>query len=249
MLPLILNCVLFSLIATLLFICSYQPEDTQLFYQEKIRPHLKSIRRTLLNSFRPRPIIYDLTHLIHSSPCFTIYLYRYNNSTENEDFFNECRNKPILPAEIKQAFENDGVVAIRGLILPQSLLELDHASNILISREKDRLRLKGHEFSSGKQFQTKKMGPLFDLSEQVSAFRNVALMSLLPKIVAELLDLDYDTSDGTSSNHTTQPTLRVLRDVFLAKDEGQFVCGWHVDDWGFWPSSAASDGVNVWIGS
>jgi len=36
-------------------------------------------------------------------------------------------------------------------------------------------------------------------------------------------------------------------DVFLAKDEGQYVCGWHVDDWGFWPATASSTGVNAWV--
>jgi hypothetical protein len=129
------------------------------------------------------------------------------------------------------------------LISPQLLTELDQASKILISREKDRLNIKGNEYSSGKQFQTKKMGPLFDLEENLSGFRHAALTSLLPQVVAELLDLtDVTVSNATATN------VRVLRDVFLAKDEGQYICGWHVDDWGFWPASASSDGVNVWIG-
>ena len=37
------------------------------------------------------------------------------------------------------------------------------------------------------------------------------------------------------------------RDIFLAKDEGEYICGWHVDDTGFWPATASSPGVNAWI--
>jgi hypothetical protein len=39
----------------------------------------------------------------------------------------------------------------------------------------------------------------------------------------------------------------MLRDIFLAKDSEQFVCGWHVDDTGFWPAVAEAPGVNAWI--
>jgi Phytanoyl-CoA dioxygenase (PhyH) len=33
----------------------------------------------------------------------------------------------------------------------------------------------------------------------------------------------------------------------LAKDEEEFICGWHVDDFGFWPATATSPGINAWI--
>jgi len=39
----------------------------------------------------------------------------------------------------------------------------------------------------------------------------------------------------------------MLRDVFLAKDDGEYCCGWHVDDYGFWPAVPSSDGINAWI--
>jgi len=35
--------------------------------------------------------------------------------------------------------------------------------------------------------------------------------------------------------------------VLLVKDAEQFICGWHVDDLGFWPNVASSTGVNAWI--
>ena len=33
----------------------------------------------------------------------------------------------------------------------------------------------------------------------------------------------------------------------MAKGKEQKFCGWHVDDSGFWPTDAESNGVNVWI--
>ncbi len=39
----------------------------------------------------------------------------------------------------------------------------------------------------------------------------------------------------------------MIRDVFLAKDDDEYICGWHVDDLGFWPATANSLGINAWI--
>lgn len=33
----------------------------------------------------------------------------------------------------------------------------------------------------------------------------------------------------------------------MVKDADQFICGWHVDDLGFWPTTASSSGINAWI--
>eukprot|EP00543_Licmophora_paradoxa_P012187 CAMPEP_0202468788 /NCGR_PEP_ID=MMETSP1360-20130828/76391_1 /ASSEMBLY_ACC=CAM_ASM_000848 /TAXON_ID=515479 /ORGANISM="Licmophora paradoxa, Strain CCMP2313" /LENGTH=145 /DNA_ID=CAMNT_0049093879 /DNA_START=39 /DNA_END=472 /DNA_ORIENTATION=+ len=41
--------------------------------------------------------------------------------------------------------------------------------------------------------------------------------------------------------------MRMLRDIFLVKDTDQYICGWHVDDTGFWPATAEAPGVNAWI--
>jgi len=71
----------------------------------------------------------------------------------------------------------------------------------------------------------------------MAAFRHVALMSAVPLVAAELMGLDSSRND----------TLRVIKDIFLAKDEGEYVCGWHVDDHGFWPAQASSPGINAWI--
>ena len=79
------------------------------------------------------------------------------------------------------------------------------------------------------------------------ALRSMALESKMPQVCAELMELDPKTQN-----------LRILRDVFLAKEVTQMaVCGWHVDDQGFWPESYISTasqssgkdqhGVNAWI--
>jgi len=232
MFHLILKCIFFSFVTTVVFLWWIQPHESLLFFQEIILPKVNNVCRRILKTFQHQPVIYDLKDSIHLSSSHT--------SQEGTDSYAPLHKK-ILNHEIKQAYKRDGVVAIRGLISPQLQAELDKASQVLISREKSRLNIKGNEYSSGKQFQTKKMSPIFELDENLTGFRHAALNSILPKVVAELLDLD--TLDSTNSTN-----VRVLRDVFLAKDEGQYICGWHVDDWGFWPASASSDGVNVWIG-
>ena len=47
--------------------------------------------------------------------------------------------------------------------------------------------------------------------------------------------------------HITDERLRVIRDIFLAKDDDAYICGWHVDDLGFWPATPESPGINAWI--
>lgn len=73
----------------------------------------------------------------------------------------------------------------------------------------------------------------------MAAFRHVALMSAVPLVAAELM--------GLGQGKSKDETLRVIRDIYLAKDEGEYVCGWHVDDHGFWPAQASSPGINAWI--
>lgn len=94
--------------------------------------------------------------------------------------------------------------------------------------------------------------------DTIRAFRDIALRSSLVQASAELMQL----------NPATQ-TMRILRDVFLAKPvESDQVCDWHVDDQTFWPESFlskivhpstttaddddssityVSTGINVWL--
>jgi hypothetical protein len=86
-----------------------------------------------------------------------------------------------------------------------------------------------------------------------SPFLDVALLSQIPAVAAELLQLDAvaaaatAAASATGSNNTNNITMRLLRDIFLAKDDDEYICGWHVDDHGFWPAVAEAPGVNAWI--
>jgi Phytanoyl-CoA dioxygenase (PhyH) len=87
---------------------------------------------------------------------------------------------------------------------------------------------------------------------QPSALMEVALWSNVSMVAASLLQLPSLSSP--SSTRMDNETLRVIRDIFLAKDDDPYVCGWHVDDFGFWPamprkssSSLSLEGINAWI--
>lgn len=120
---------------------------------------------------------------------------------------------------------------------------------------------------SSNQFHTVKSGVIFEENKAAAhgdashAFQDVALHSLIPYVAAELLlgvgvasKEKNDNNSGDTSNADLleinghgRSSIRLLRDIFLAKDEGEYVCGWHVDDYGFWPATPASDGINAWI--
>ena len=75
-----------------------------------------------------------------------------------------------------------------------------------------------------------------------SAFLEVAMMSAIPKVASMLLGFEDDQA-CTSNNDT----VRLMRDIFLAKDEEEYTCGFHVDDVGFWPALSNAAGVNAWL--
>ena len=157
---------------------------------------------------------------------------------------------------IKQAFRSDGVVAVRGLI-PQELLDrLDEASQVIVQ---DQLNVKRRDKRkrSGTQFFTTNHGVVFLHPPQLehgsnvtnepnlSPFLEVAVDSTVPEIVAALL---YSSCcSGSETCSAGVHNLRLIRDIFLAKDDDPHVCGWHVDDFGFWPATPNSTGINAWI--
>lgn len=173
----------------------------------------------------------------------------------------------LVSIEMRELFDKEGVIAIRGLLDPKLLDELDQESMKLViqQREKEESRAKVRPKvltgrpRSPKQFFTVNQGVIFlpspsidsndgndvvDVDEQnddenISVFAKVALMSPIRNVVAALLNLDGETC--------TNETIRVMRDIFLAKDEEEYICGWHVDDIGFWPALADAPGINAWI--
>lgn len=138
--------------------------------------------------------------------------------------------KQFLSPEMHQAFQRDGVIAIRGL-LPQNLVEqIDQDSQKLVQEQNSKTSGRKRR---GTQFHTVVHGAIF--RNETASFRTLSLQSNIPIIAAELLNL------------TETQTLRLLRDIFLAKDDDPYVCGWHVDDLGFWPATPSSPGVNAWV--
>jgi hypothetical protein len=156
-----------------------------------------------------------------------------------------------LSEEMLESFERDGVIAVRGIIDPEMLDALDQEATAILDEQKQRDRLKAQERPkvltgrppSPKQFLTVKLNAIFPNVNQTNtttAFATVAMMSNIPKFAANLLHFD-------DSATCTNQTVRILRDIFLAKDEEEYICGWHVDDVGFWPALAEAPGVNAWI--
>ncbi|KAL7532927.1 hypothetical protein ACHAWF_006322 [Thalassiosira exigua] len=135
---------------------------------------------------------------------------------------------------IREAFDREGYVLIRGLLDDDLLQKVRAAGTSLVNASA----------APGKTFASLDFGAVFNFDGGDSsgdeptlgdAFREVALSSAIPAMVAEVLRVDATTN------------LRLLKDAFLAKGPEQKHCGWHVDDLGFWPTDASSSGVNGWL--
>mmetsp|Transcript_14450 Transcript_14450/g.22059 ORF Transcript_14450/g.22059 Transcript_14450/m.22059 type:complete len:437 (+) Transcript_14450:224-1534(+) len=138
-----------------------------------------------------------------------------------------------LCSSVRSIFDREGVVVIRGLLDDSLLEKLDRDSMNLLAKKQGFKPKK-------KLFENINFGPVF--SHKI--FREVALSSAIPRFVAHIL-LNKDCDGAASSSATS---LRVLRDAYLVKSDESECCGWHVDDFGFWPTNArSSPGVNAWI--
>eukprot|EP00536_Pseudo-nitzschia_multiseries_P008326 jgi/Psemu1/287710/fgenesh1_pg.210_\ len=169
-------------------------------------------------------------------------------------------NVNLVSEEMREAFERDGVIAVRGLLDPDLLSSLDDATQRIVSRQKQKEKarsrtkpklLTGRQ-KAPKQFFTVNQGKIFSAvdgggnsTSEHSPFVEVAMASKIPRVIASLLRFDCETCVHRNK------TLRILRDIFLAKDEEEYVCGWHVDDVGFWPAIVEGPGepvgINAWI--
>ena len=173
--------------------------------------------------------------------------------------------------EMRSTFENEGLVLIRGLLDDAQLQQLCDEGQAVADAVKMGTTFSSLKFSpifsfpenlngsngtsNGTSSNGKNHGEKDDLSGQ--AFRHTALASAVPAFIAKVLfqmeeeeeeeeaqkKRDNDGNDKKDSG----TTLRLLKDAFMAKGKEQKHCGWHVDDSGFWPTDASSNGVNVWI--
>ena len=162
---------------------------------------------------------------------------------------------------VKAAYIKDGVVAVRGLIDQPLLDRLDKASRIIVQEQLVSTKLrrgdKSYRRRNGTQFFTSNHGVVFldppqfttmedqetSWGEKLPPFLKVAVDSLVPHVAALLLHANRNSTTSESNKET----LRLIRDIFLAKDDDPYVCGWHVDDFGFWPATPDSLGINAWI--
>jgi len=151
---------------------------------------------------------------------------------------------PFVSDEIRRAYQKDGVVAVRGLIDSDLLQALDRESAMLV--DEHRQKSKGNNKRQGTQFHMaihnsifREPPTLIDASDptqyNTTGFQELILQSKVPLVAAGLL--------GLKANET----LRLMRDIFLTKDEDPYICGWHVDDLGFWPATPESPGINAWV--
>eukprot|EP00814_Leptocylindrus_danicus_P010331 CAMPEP_0116031336 /NCGR_PEP_ID=MMETSP0321-20121206/17448_1 /TAXON_ID=163516 /ORGANISM="Leptocylindrus danicus var. danicus, Strain B650" /LENGTH=432 /DNA_ID=CAMNT_0003506431 /DNA_START=143 /DNA_END=1441 /DNA_ORIENTATION=- len=148
----------------------------------------------------------------------------------------------ILPSTARQMFQRDGYIVLRGLLDSDALERLKAAGKGFMRKQTE----EAQNTRLPKLFHT--IGPhaLFlsppgeDDHPALNAFREVSLESLIPKVVAELMGLD-----------PAKDSLRVVRDIFLAKGPEEKACGWHVDGISLWPTKEKSPsnhtGINAWI--
>jgi hypothetical protein len=180
----------------------------------------------------------------------------------------------IITPEMQEEYERDGVVCIRGLIPPDLLQRLDIESNILVQEEQQqknrtppRRRRGGTQFHTVTHSAWLRPTALSTTTTTTStsttnatttiestlpsrnAFMDVALWSHVSTVAAALLQYHRSTNSHSSSkNSNNNETVRMIRDIFLAKDDDPYICGWHVDDMGFWPVTPDSSmGINAWI--
>lgn len=173
----------------------------------------------------------------------------------------DYQNDELVSPEMQEAFDRDGVIAIRGLLDLDLLKLLDDTTTNMILKKKENIKTKEKKkprVLTGRkknptQFFTVNQGAIFSSlidknstvsTSDVSPFVKVAMMSSIPRVVANLLH--FDDCDACANK-----TLRILRDIFLAKDGEEYVCGYHVDDLGFWPAlvekPAGDIGINAWV--
>ena len=173
--------------------------------------------------------------------------------------------------EMRSTFEKEGLVLIRGLLDDVHLQQLCDEGQAVADAVKMGTTFSSLKFSpifsfpensngsNGRSNGTTNNGKNHSTTEDLSgqAFRDTALTSAIPAFIAKVLfqmeeekeeeEAQKERVGNKNDNKDSGTTLRLLKDAFMAKGKEQKHCGWHVDDSGFWPTDASSNGVNVWI--
>ena len=131
----------------------------------------------------------------------------------------------LVSHEMQESFDRDGVICVRGILDPDLLNLIDDETTKIILHEREKIEAKDKSKRSHgkapKQFFTVNQGVIFspvdgNSNSDTSPFVKLAILSKIPEFVANLLNFDCDKG--------TNETLRILRDIFLAKDEEEYVC-------------------------
>lgn len=134
---------------------------------------------------------------------------------------------------IQRAYQYDGVVAVRGLISPALLSDLQEATHQLVQEQQySNARKRFHV--RGKQFFTVQHGVIFRTPDSLrnrtstdstlstvmdNPFLRLVIQTALPQVAATLLHPTMSDEKSSTGSYHDKNNLRILRDIFLAKDD------------------------------
>ncbi len=156
----------------------------------------------------------------------------------------DANDASIVTNAEKEAYHRDGFILKKGLLQGEELAALVSAGEELYSQAQDN-SLHGSSF---RQLS-------FDLWAKDDRFAQLAFESQMPSLSAELLNMTFSPTNHKKKNgkqvdhrQDEQPSVRILKDGFFGfQSENNTGCGFHVDDFFFWPATDDSPGVNFWI--
>jgi hypothetical protein len=149
----------------------------------------------------------------------------------------ESSSSLLLNATLLDAYRHDGVICLRGLLSDDLVNQLDTETSAIIA---ERVTRDGPP-KKNSQFHTVEHSALFrnininnsnksvSTTKDFPALLQAALFSNTSRVAAELLGLVATVKEDEEVT-SSQRNLRVIRDIFLAKDNEEYTCGWHVDD-------------------
>jgi hypothetical protein len=254
------KCLVFAMVSTILILYIFHPQELSEALRQVYQQYLPS---SFMIQWNKSGIIDShnnhnrhVTHPHNPKDDAIVHVISIPESCRTNG--NKCQDNIIpnlISTQLKEAFQSDGVIALRGIFTPDEIDRLKQSSHDYIQNNTNPTAT-SHRSGSAKQFFLSK----YSIAFEEETFRYIALQSMLPQIVAELVweynDLPQRQSnqeDEDENVHVHFPSsklpssIRMIRDVFLVKDQDPFICGWHVDDVGFWPSTYDSPGINAWI--
>lgn len=132
----------------------------------------------------------------------------------------------LLNSTLLDAYKTDGVICIRGLLSDALLTRVDVDTATILQERVAKKQSQFHTVEHSAMFRN-----ISSRAKEVQDFPpllQVALFSNISMVAAELLGLVEMPQN--LDDRSSKKKLRVIRDIFLAKDQEEYTCGWHVDD-------------------